>query len=219
MPNTGSFEIYLQDIADPRGGAESKAFGAGAGSVMDDEMTLLRTAGLCRLPMYCPDDGLDACGVGFQIQRFVGESNASYRARLVGAFTAWKLGGSALAIITQLQAYGFGDVFILPVWQSPGPFAPESSLTQFDAFYVFLGPNFGTTGVTTSLSTAQIAAVKGVILKWKDAQSLPIKIVLQTSGTAGQPTTGGGTTYQLGVCFGEPESVFGACNFGGFILP
>lgn len=197
MPNSGSFAGLRADLNDPRWGPEGLAWAAAVGGAQDAELQKLRTAALCRLPQYVPDDGLDECGKGFVLPRFPGEANAAYRGRLVQAFAAYKIAGSAAAIITQLQAAGFGDVFLLPVWQSPAPFDPEVATTNYAEFYVFLGPSFGSTGITTSMTGAQVALVTGVVLKWKSAHSVPIKIVLQTSGTAGAPTTASGTTYPI----------------------
>lgn len=218
---TGSFAIYRQDVNDPRWGAEGIAAAVAIGGEQDAEIDRLEVAAKASLPAYCPDDALDACGVDFQLPRYAGESNASYRAQLVNAFAAYKIAGSGLAIIEQLQRYGFGDVFILPVWMSPGPFPPASSLTDYNEFYTFLGPNMGTTGVTTSLSADQLTDVKGIILKWADVGSFPTRIILQTTGAAGAPTGLGSYVYPVGRTIGIggtlPPLGDPNCKLGGYI--
>src|SRR6185312_15957729 len=100
---------------------------------------LLRTAGLSDLPQYVPDDGLDNLGTGaFDLERYPSETNDQYRARLVNAAAAYRVAASAQAIVMQLQAYGFGDVNIVPIWQSPAPFLPETADAGYSCFYLFL---------------------------------------------------------------------------------
>jgi hypothetical protein len=158
---TGSFSTYEQDVLDPRAGAEGVAQAIAYGGIQDQEIIALRTAALCRLPMYCPDDGLDQCGQGFVMPRFNGESNDSYRARLIAAFSTYSIAGSPQALIGSLQAWSPGlQVFVLPVWQSPAPFWPEPTPTtvtvngvsitityNYAEYYVFLGPTFGASGI------------------------------------------------------------------------
>ncbi len=112
--SAGSFVAYRQDVMDPRHGpAEGVAWAKAIGGAQDKEMGLLRAAALARLPVYVPDDGLDACGVGFLLPRMAGETNASYRARLINAWPTYAEAGSAKAIVDALHAYGITDVRVV----------------------------------------------------------------------------------------------------------
>lgn len=213
MGNTGSFEQYRLDLLDPRHGQaggiagqapvypdgsvdEGRAWAHALGGAQDAEMTLLRTAALSRFPQYMPADGLDALGQGeFALPRMPGQSDDSYRDTLENAFPVYDIGGSADAVANALKAYGIPDVLVLPVWQSPAPFLPETSDTSYSEFYVFLGPDFGVTGIAplvlgswtlgsagsvlgSTMVRDQIVAVKRLILRWKAAHGYPVKVCL-----------------------------------------
>jgi hypothetical protein len=237
MPNSGSFAIYRQDTLDPRWGAEGVAWAIAIGGYQDQQLALLRIAALSRFPLTIPDDGLDALGQTFVLPRFSGESNSSYRARLVAVFATYALGGTALAIIDSLQAWGGAglDVYCLPIYQPPAPFWPESSATSWNEWYLFLGPGFGNTsiaplvlgswtlGATTgsilgsSMTPQQLAQIKSQILRWKFTPGLPIKICLQFSGAVGSPATATACpVYGMGKCLGEDWMTLGGFTLGGY---
>lgn len=224
MPITGSFEQFRLDILDPRHGQgggiagqppvypdgscdEGRAWAHALGSAQDRELVLLRTAALCRLPKLCPDDALDRLGQGeFLLERYPSETDDAYRARLEQAFPIYALGGTALAVISSLRAYGFGGVSALPIFEASAPIAPATSATSYGEFYVFLGPDVGDTGVLplflgsgtlgsppvtytwtlgdassvlgSTLTRDQIVAVKRQILRWKAAHGYPVKVFL-----------------------------------------
>jgi len=231
---SGSFATYRADTNDPRRGADGLAWAAAVGGAQDAEMVLLRQAALCRIPATCPDDGLDELGQAFVLPRYPNESNDTYRARLVAAWSTYKLAGSAAAIVASLQAYGLGDVFCLPVYQSPAPFPPESSSTSYSLFYLFLGPSFGSSGIAplvlgswtlgsatsvlgSTMTSDQLTAIREQVLRWKSAHSYPIKIVLQLTGTAGSPTTAtAAPTYPIGRTLGDTWGPLGSDLLGGF---
>jgi hypothetical protein len=65
-----------------------------------------------RFVAECPDDALVKHGRDRQLVRATGESLASYRARLVGAWDAWMQAGTPAGIISQLNALGYSSVAV-----------------------------------------------------------------------------------------------------------
>lgn len=253
--SSGSFIQFRLDLLDPRhgqgGGAagdlprypdgsvdEGRAWARAVGSAQDRELVLLRTAALARLPQYTPDDALDQLGQGgFVLERFPDEGDDTYRARLEAAFNTYRLGGTAAGVIASLRAYGFVDVLVLPIWQSPAPIAPATAYTSYSEFYVFLGPGFGTTGILplilgsawnlgisgsgltlgSTMTRAQIIATKRQILRWKAAHGYPVKVFLLFGAqtTADAPAL---TAYPIGRTIGDTLPALGdaGCILGGY---
>ena len=234
----GTFAAYrLARLRPPLNGPQGETWANVLGGIQDQELALLRVAALSRFPATCPDDGLDLLGQAFDLGRFPGESNDAYRARLAAAWPTYDIAGSAQAIVASLQAYGFVDVLVLPVWQAPAPFLPESSSTSYSEFYVFLGPDMGTTGILplilgswtlgsspgstlgSSATVAQITAAKRQILRWKAAHGLPIRVFL-LFGSQSASAAPALCQYQIGRCLGDTLTILGSPGFvlGGYYL-
>lgn len=131
-----------------------------------------------------PDDVLPMVGNERGIPRYPGESVASYRNRLVGAWGAYTFAGAALSIEEQLAAYGFpGKIIFMPA--RTGPFGePAPYWSQFwidfptgthpvtsegppwDSFNWDDGSDWGPVGYTREFANTLHAIVE----KWKPAQ-------------------------------------------------
>lgn len=76
----------------------------------------------------CGDDALQRIGASRRMQRYPGETQASYRARLQGAWSAYAIAGAALAIETQMEAFGLVASSLLPnldTWTRTGVVTPQ----------------------------------------------------------------------------------------------
>jgi len=223
----GSFvDTRLADVPAWACGHDGAALQTVLGQDQDAAVRSLEDTVKMASPYLCADDALDACGRRFNLPRYDGEPNGTaplggsggpgasgYRGRLCAAWDAWVWAGTAKAVTDQLIAYGFRDVDVLPIWQSPAPLAPCSADTDYATFYIKLGPGMGTTGVTTSLSAAQIVTLKAIVAKWKAPGAYPIKIILDTgSGWSSS------TTYPIGRTWGDTMPVWGDSNaiWGGY---
>lgn len=202
----GPFEAYEPAaLRVPIRGDFGQLVAGTAGQLRDDEVELLRISLLARLPARCPDDALEEVGRAYGIERYPGESHASYRGRLVDAWPTRETQGSPESVEGQLRAYGLPDVrcymahelAFLPT--SPIAYSPFTSPPYYNAFVVVLGPDFGATGIgpqlapfvagpeCTSGSTAtrtQVRAICNIILRWSAAHSYPVGVALRFGDTA-----------------------------------
>ena len=118
----------------PQGIAWAKAMGEG----QDQEMALLRVAALSSLPLYCPDDALDAAGTWAAIPRLPGEAHGTttsgYRGRLCATWPTKLKAGTKGGIIDSLQAAGFANVEVFNKHEyDPGAEWWSMFSVQFDA--------------------------------------------------------------------------------------
>jgi hypothetical protein len=169
-------------------GPSAQAFLALLGSEKDAAMAELRAAVKARWPGLGPADALHFQGQGFDIERFAGESDELYDARLQRAWETHRLAGTASAIVESLHAYGITDVAIVEDWE--GHFAPGD---WYSRFWVVLGPDFGTLALKplampfslgevtlgTTATVDQVHAIKRQVLKWKDTHGYPVGVILR----------------------------------------
>jgi Phage tail protein (Tail_P2_I) len=169
-------------------GPNAQAFLVLLGAEKDAMVDELRAAVKARWPGIGPPDALGLQGQGFDIERFPGESDELYTARLQRAWETHKLGGTAAAVVESLHAYGIPDVRIVEDWE--GEFAPGN---WYSRFWVVLGPDFGALGIApltmpfelgaptlgSTASVDQVRAIKRQVLKWKDTHGYPVRIILR----------------------------------------
>lgn len=167
------------------------------GRAQDVEIRNLKDAVVMSQLEGAADEGLDRLGPGYQIERFFGESHASYRRRLERAWEMWKMAGTRgtdevpSATVQSLREYGIEDVELREDHEW------EAALGEwFSRYWVILGPTmpwgpmqtpFQTqAGVTTQGSTAtasEVRAVKRQVLKWKSPHGYPVQIILRFPGS------------------------------------
>lgn len=229
----GGFVTYrVAKLKPPLNGDQAETWATALGGVQDQELALLRVAALSRFPATCPDDGLDLLGQAFALPRLPGQSNDSYRQTLQAAFPTYEIGGSVSGVVAALKAYGFVDVEVLPIFESPGPLNPASADTNYAAFYVKVGPDMGTTGVAplllgswvlgssgsvlgSTMTAVEIKGLKKLVLRWKATHGYPIKILFDF-GDAWESTT----TYPIGRTLGDTLPALGdpLCILGGYLI-
>ncbi len=216
-----SFETYNPNATPvPLNGTFGRLMGSTLGAQQDEEVALLATAMRCHLPAKCPDDALDKLGAKFKIERYDGESQDSYRARLVAAWETWELAGSAEGVEAQLVAAFGCDARTWMIHELD--FGPDP-LAMYSEFWVVIGPNLGTfAGTSTHVLTA-----KRIILKWKSAHSYPVELLALTGApilgwewTLGVEALGDGTSdrYPIGRTLNGTLPLLGDADYilGGY---
>ncbi len=82
------------------------------GRSLDDNAERARQAVKARFPNLAPDDALAVLGEERGMPRGPGETTASYRARLLGAWDAWTWAGTPYGMLRQLLAAGYPTVYV-----------------------------------------------------------------------------------------------------------
>lgn len=192
--------------------ADGIAWATGIGGVQDAEIERLRVAALSDLPLWCPDDALDAVGQWLRLPRLANEPNGTaeprtgYRGRLCAAWSIWAIAGSKAAITESLNAWGLPDVTIENDYEANPPFAGA----WFSRFRVNVGPNLGAFGwgPGNDPTADQQRQMAGQVFKWKWAYAYPTKIILDD---------GAGYTFDivLGPLIGH-GFIIGKSHIGGF---
>lgn len=215
MPTPGPLETFAAidvDVAIVQG--QPAAYLAAFGSEADSEMALRRETTRLRFPpsnhykTHAGDIGSEAAALDSPIgqserlrligrtrnlDRYPGETDTQYCERLAIAFPTHQAAGTPSAIIAQLRALGFIDVFVFEEYA--GGFYAEPTDEYGWRFAVVIGPNFGSVGwpgaivgtavvgsSTVGLGTGtalQIAALKRLIIQWKQAFAVPLRIILR----------------------------------------
>lgn len=160
-----------------------------------------------------PDDALPLVGADRRMPRYDGETNLQYRNRMIDAWDAYELGGTAAAITGQLELFGLDNTRCI---SQHGGWAFENPVdtTNWSRFVVIIeqthpwtaGPgNYGTgllygSALTygTDATPGELDTVLGIIKKWKPGHSKnPYVLVVLDGDYYGQPalTYGGGSTY------------------------
>lgn len=183
----------------PLSDAETVAFGRVLGRLEDEELAsgtgLLVQAVKARSAKLCPADALYLVGRDRDLERYPGETDAAYRARLEAAFDAHEWAGTAKGIEDQLTAAltAMGAaapvVTVLEQWQGAYAGADWYSLISVVIqegpwVRVVLGnggsPDDFVLGTSvlggTSVTPEDIALMKRVTRKWKDCGAYPARI-------------------------------------------
>jgi hypothetical protein len=87
----------------PRGAAWLES----SGDTKDASCDELKAAVKLRFASTAPGDGLDLMGADRMIERAIGETNASYRARIIDAWNLWQFGGTAWGLLRALAGVGY----------------------------------------------------------------------------------------------------------------
>ncbi len=191
MSNATFVSNRLAELPTELNGPQGRAWATGMGAVQDEQLAVARVAALSRLPFYCPDDALDACGTWVQLPRFPGEPNGTaptrpgltngtgYRGRLCAAWASWRIAGTKQAIISSLRAWGVPDVTVendYEVQAGPDPWPGA----WWSRFRVELGPDLGAFGwgPGNDPTAAQQHQIAWQILFWKWIYAYPVDVVI-----------------------------------------
>ena len=150
-------------------------------------------------PTFPGGDALALKGAESSIERYPAESDATYKARVKGRWTAWPQAGTAGGLLSQLAAGAFTAVIKeMRDWNWDGPAATNPNWSRF--WTVITGHGWTRThwgdgrkwgeGVWgCSASQPEAETLLRIIRKWKPAHVVPITIVVMepTPWAAGQP--------------------------------
>jgi hypothetical protein len=215
------------------GNARGQAFEGALGAERDAELERLKDAAkMAAGPFLCPDDALDAMGVGFGIERYPGEPSGTvtsgWRGRLCSRWATAKLASTPISVESSIIGYGIPDVHAYSFESWP---TPEDWVTKC---YLFLGPNYGATGIApqrwgqftwgdplmtwgSTATPVQIDQIIAQFLKLKWAYSLPVEVVLLFNTTVITGMVGNLPTFTgeppcvwwMAQLWGAPEFVWG----------
>ena len=181
----------------PLSDAETVAFGRVLGRLEDEELAsgtgLLVQAVKCRSAKLCPADALHLVGRDRDLERYPGETDAAYRARLEAAFDAHEWAGTAKGIEDQLTAaltaMGAAAPVVTVLELHEGAYQ-DSDWYSLIAVVIQAGPwnrtvaggpgyRF-TAGVSvaggSSATPDEISTIKRIVRKWKDCGAYPAVI-------------------------------------------
>ena len=186
----------------------SEAFGLAKDSVADIATQAVKS----RLIATCPTDAIVPIGNDRGLERVPGETTASYRARLVGAWEAYAWAGTAKGILDQLAIAGYSNVrilenesiggsdadpskwwrFIVRILQ-PHPFGDGSTIPRYGD-----GTTYGGGRTYGGIPIAARDLIRRIIRKWKPAHARCLRVEVVLSGRL----YGDGLTYGAGTTYG-----------------
>jgi hypothetical protein len=117
------------------------AWGRALGTLKDQHVDLAKQAVKARFVGIAPADALPLVGLERQIERGPGESDASYRARLLAAPDAWAWAGTTKGLLEYaLAPAGFTNarVIINADWAAAGGVPPDGNAAFWSRFWVVI---------------------------------------------------------------------------------
>lgn len=122
----------------PHGAALLRLFGRS----LDILLAAHKAAVKCRFVAVAPADALPHHGDARGLARYPGDTDATYRARLAGAWSFWQQAGTAAGILAALDACGFHNAAVYTARGSAppsvSPWPPDSDTANWSRFWVYL---------------------------------------------------------------------------------
>lgn len=144
-------------------------------------------------------------GATFDLERLGSMTDAQYDDYLESTWNVHSLGGTAVAIVGALHAYGIVDVDVAEEWM-PGGWPGWGGTFNSHRLRVIVGPNFGTLGWgpmtfpfpldgtailgVSGVTQTQLNDIAHLVRRWKDAAALPLDIVFRFAGSLVLDATG-----------------------------
>lgn len=206
-------------------------FGA-LGDALDELVTYTRAAAKADLPKSAPADALGEIGADRALERYPGESAATYRARLAAAWTTWSFAGTEAGLVAQYAAAGLPKVVVVEAvdW-TPEP--PDHN-PDWSRFWIIFpagghpwdaektwgngtwgeadewgpgtwddGTAWGAAGTWgTTASQGAVTLVRRIAKKWKPAHTTLVNITIVISGEVWGPFG----TWDSGTWGGETRT-------------
>lgn len=160
---------------------------------------------------FSPVDALPYLGEDRQIDRYPGDSDDTYRNRLIGAWDAWAVAGNEEAIVSQLESYGLTNIEIHSArngwdWDSaaPGDWSHGvGGAANWSRFWVvikghpWLASNALDAGTALGLTATleEVAAVRAIVEKWRAAEAICPWVIVVLDVTAWNAGLPNGTWY------------------------
>lgn len=152
-------------------------------------------AGMLDAPTF-PADALPLVGSERQIERYTAESDATYKARVKGAWVAWPQAGTKGGELSQLSAGAFtADIMEMRDWNWDGDAANWSRFWVIITGHGWTRTHWGDgrlwgSGVWgCSATQAEASTLIRIVQKWKPGHVVPIIVVVMEDGawSAGPP--------------------------------
>lgn len=203
-----TFADYLPRLlVGPLAGPWGLAFARAVGSALDAPGEAILDAGLLRGPLDAPDDALPHLGRDRDLPPMQGETAASHRGRLVGAWETWTWSTTNRSVRAAVRLLGYRGVRVVPhrAWPIDGSglwaryrvyvtgHATVGELAvPFEVGSTGHGPAVGPrtipfrvgggATVGTSLTSTQVAALRAELRKWQAARDACHSVVFTRGG-------------------------------------
>jgi len=137
------YETWQQgDVPSWLAGPRGLAWFAAHGRAKDLMVAGARVAVKCAFVADCPGDALPWLGFARRLPRYPGDTDTTYRARLLAAWTLWQQAGTRAGLLALLSALGFPHAAIYDARDSTPPgevsWPPGGDASNWSRFWVFL---------------------------------------------------------------------------------
>lgn len=110
------YSDYRKQLSPPwLRGKNGDAWNDAHGAREDEVASRAKEAVKATFPALAPADALPRIGSGVQLERYAGESESTYRARLAKPFSAWRNAGTARGLLTALADAGYPSARLMTV--------------------------------------------------------------------------------------------------------
>lgn len=185
------------------GSALMRVFGAVKDAIADAAKAAVKA----RLVELAPDDALAWIGRERNVERYPGETNAGYRARLLAAWETWFAAGTAAGLVAALGAAGFSSVGVYdtrtapPWWVGAWPPNGDDAMpaATWSRFWIVIetphpwalrrwgeGGSWGELGADgtpltwgSTATVREVALVRSIIRKWKAAHERCARVLVR----------------------------------------
>lgn len=174
-----------------------------------------------RSAKYSNVDAYPYIGGNVNLERFPNDTDATYRDRLMHAFSIWQQAGTKQGLERAFDYFGFAGVLVYEdkdwlrppkpywsqfwVWFPSGSHSVTTSTTVYGAGAGTYGSGslYGISGITAEL----VEGLRRLVRKWKRSASICREFIFETGGiTYGA----GGHTYGDGSLYGGSQAIIGA---------
>lgn len=172
-----------------------------------------------RFENHCAPDALARIGENKNLERYYADTDATYRARLLRAFSLWQEAGTKQAVERALAAYGYPGAVVYedadwhrppqPYWSQFWILFPAgthsvlpTTLTYGAGVTYGSGALYGVTGITA----VEVDGLRRIVQKWKPSRSICRSFIFVTGGIV----YGDGHTYGDGSVYGGTHVEVGA---------
>lgn len=182
-------------------GPAAQALLGGMGSVKDALADRAKMAAQVGMPLVAPADALAKIGVERSIPRGLTETDASYAARLQGAWQTWPFAGTAFGMLTAFFQTGYTNVVLA---QPNGPFfysldgngnlvrptrpswtpsyVGDPFWSRFDVIFPAPLPASWISGGVPASNSGEANLIRLLISQWKPAYATAFRIIIITAG-------------------------------------
>lgn len=208
-PRSGAYHVY-QTTPPDSGGVSTTALMNPAGLALEGALGDLKDyladkakmAAQVGMPLQAPSDALPKIGLGRQIPRGINESDASYAARLQGAWSTWPFAGTAFGLLTAFSQTGYPNVVLAQpngstfysldgsgnlivnkgVSWTPS-FVGDPFWSRFDVIFPSPLPASWVSGGVPASNSDESNLIRLLISYWKPAYATCNRIIIITAGS------------------------------------